>query len=101
MYRGPLLLTLGAVVQGPFYALRGVLAECSAATSFARAYIIPSIDLLSPRVQKGLDVYIDDYGYSVQARPRPLSVWWLKPPLSCAISSLKIWLVLFRSTKLP
>ena len=69
MYRGPRFLTLGRMVQGPFYAMCGVIAGCSAATSFVRAFIIPSLDLLSPRVQKGLDVYIDDYGHSVQARP--------------------------------
>eukprot|EP00959_Pyramimonas_sp_CCMP1952_P154009 3221974-Pyramimonas_sp.AAC.1 len=69
MYSGPRFVMLGSMVQGPFYALRGVIAGCSAAASFARAYVIPSLDLLSPRVQKGLDVYSDAYGHSIQARP--------------------------------
>ena len=49
MYRGPRFLTLGRMVQGPFYAMRGVIAGCSTATSFVRAFIIPSLDLLSPQ----------------------------------------------------
>ncbi|CAK0911035.1 unnamed protein product, partial [Prorocentrum cordatum] len=70
MYRGPRWISIGGMVQGPYFAQCGVVAGDSFATSFVRACIIPSIDLLAPSVRESLDVYIGDYGLQATGSER-------------------------------
>ena len=59
---------------GPFYAINGVVAGCSMATTFFRIYVIPVIDPLELPRPLLLDIYIDDYGVSSTGSESSVSV---------------------------
>eukprot|EP00959_Pyramimonas_sp_CCMP1952_P088024 1841831-Pyramimonas_sp.AAC.1 len=60
-------MTLGGIADGPFFALRGIVAGCTFATSLIRAFALEGFDPI-PR-GPDFDVYVDDLSLSATGKP--------------------------------
>eukprot|EP00959_Pyramimonas_sp_CCMP1952_P248733 5199423-Pyramimonas_sp.AAC.1 len=55
-------INIAGYIDGPYRAIRGVVAGCSMATTFVRIYYIRSFSSVPLYPSTSLDLYIDDIG---------------------------------------
>eukprot|EP00959_Pyramimonas_sp_CCMP1952_P309306 6473096-Pyramimonas_sp.AAC.1 len=63
-YKVGRFLSLGGWLEGPYFCVNGIIADCSMATTLIRVYCMEGYDSIPLAPSASLDVYIDDQGLS-------------------------------------